>query len=335
MHLSVDDYVIVEGRNNKPQLAKILALKGGQVRVRLEKNAHLPTLRQIIDVEQRGVILNLGKSPYKGHVLGNSTHDLYQRTVEHPIAGPIHFFYRPEKEVGKAIGKAFVVAHNQLRKFGLEQLLEDAIVWEVYTGDGPGKYAGMYYPRQPDIETPVIRIRPEKMSPSFFPYVLNHELGHHMHFQYCMDHTNLNGAWVKLYKSTIQVTPVSSQHCKSICKAFESSGQSVNGFKRSLEEDDRKAFGKILSYIRSNHQLSPSDINILIASNNWEEVESCWPTQITEKDLKPLVSEYALKNPRELFAEAFAFYVTGTKLPRPAQALIEKTISYARTQFGR
>lgn len=329
MHIAVDDYLMVEGPNDKPQLAKAMAVKQGMVRVRLEKNSHIPALRQIIDVEQRGVVANFGPTPHK-----KVAPNLYTKTVPHQIVGDVHFFYKPEKESAQSLWRAFNMVHGKLKKNGLHRLIEDDIVWEILSGEGGGKYAGMYYPKQKGIETPVIKVRPEKMTAAYYPYVILHELGHHMHFAYCMDNDNLNGAWVKLFNRSIKVTPVSEKDCRLLCKAFESAGTSVNGFKRDLDDDQKKHFGKILSYIKTNHQLSPTEINILIASNNWAEVEACWPTQVTNKDLEPLVSEYATKHMRELLAESFALHYTGTTLPKSAASLLEKTVNYAKSQFG-
>lgn len=329
MHISVGDYLLVEGPKDKPQLAKAMAVKQGMVRVRIEKDAHLPDLRVIQDVEQRAVVANYGPTPHK-----KIAPNLYLKTVQHPVVGDVHFFYKPEPQAAQSLNRAFNMVHTKLKKNGLHHLIEDTIVWEVLSGEGGGKYAGMYYPKQKGLETPRIRVRPEKMPASSFPYVILHELGHHMHFAYCMDNDNLNGAWVKMYNRSIKVTPVSEKDCRALCKAFEASGTSVNGFKRDLDDDSKKNFGKILSYIRTNHQLSPTEINILISSNNWSEVEACWPTQVTNKDLEPMVSEYATKNMRELLAESFALHYGGTALPKAVVGLLEKTVNYAKSQFG-
>lgn len=335
MHIAVDDYLMVEGPNDKPQLAKAMAVKQGMVRVRLEKNSHIPSLRQIIDVEQRGVILNLGKKPHKGTVYGVPLGELYTRTVQHPIVGDVHFFYKPEKEAAQSLWRSFNMVHTKLKKNGLARLIEDEISWEVYGGDGNHKYSGMYYPSRKEGEAPRIKFRPESRVVTEYPYVILHELGHHLHFHYCSDNDQLNGAWVKLYNRSVKVKPVGAQECRAMCRAFEGAGSSVNAFKRELQDDDaKKNFAKILAYIKANHNLTPTEINILIASNNWKEVEACWPTQVTSKDLDPIISDYANKNVRETFAEAFSLHFCGTQFPSYVTGLLDKTINYAKSQFG-
>jgi hypothetical protein len=63
-------------------------------------------------------------------------------------------------------------------------------------------------------------------------------------------------------------------------------------------------------------------------------VEDLWPEKDVDKnELNPIVSEYACKNPEELFAEAFSFSLVGKKLPKSVGKLLDKTLSYAKDRI--
>lgn len=330
--MNKNDYLVVDTVSGTV-LAKVISVRNDSIHVLLEDGCHLPTTKQTMDIEAHDVVLNLGPNPRKGHVFGVDTTDLFVKTKTHDIVGDVHFFYKPSRESFESLWKAYNIVHNRLKKHGMERLLQDDLTWEVYSEEGGGKYAGMYVKSKHEDVAPVIRIRPEKMAAPQFPYVIAHELGHHLHFTYLQDSLPLNGAWIKLYNKSISVTPVTEQVCKNIKRMFHDSAVTVAEFKRTLDEEDRRAFAKILSHIKSHHQIDTKAIDVLLSSNNWASVEEMWPRQVSVKDLKPMVSEYGLKDWTELLAEAFAFYITGMSMPAPVTKLVERTLSYAKTQF--
>lgn len=326
-----NDYLIIDTLGGV-ELAKVQAiLSNRDLRVLLETGCHLPDTRQILDIERETIILNLGKSPRPGYVYGVSTNDLYVKTKQHDIVGDVHFFYKPTREVFSSLWKSFNIAERRLKKHGLGSLLTDDINWQIYSKESGGKYAG-FYSNHGDTKT--ISIHPEKMTAPEFPYVIAHELGHHFHFTYLYDSPPLNGAWIKLYTKSIKVTPVSKKDCNRIQQLFYLSDMTVQEFKKSLEDPgDQRSFAKICSWIKTNHQLDTKAINLLLGSNNWDSIKEMWPTQVSQKELAPVVSQYATTKWTELFAEAFAFYITGIALPKEVTRLIERSISYGRNRL--
>lgn len=328
-----NDYLVVDHPNNGVFLAKVLVVRPDEIHVLHTDGSHLQETRKSSDIDPEHVVLNLGPNPRKGHVFGVDTTDLYEKTKTHDLVGDVHFFYRPGKEAFESLWRAFNISSKQLSKYGLQRLLKDDIVWEVYSGDSGGKYSGMYTTRRE--APPVIKIRPEKMPASHYPYVINHELGHHLHYMYASNSDTLQAAWVKLYNKTISVKPVDAGTCANLREQFHDTARTVGEFRRALSEDEvlKVAFARILGYIKINHNIDVKAIDLLLSTNNWDAVEAMWPASVTTKDMEPLVSEYALKHWHELFAEAFAFHLTGTSLPANVQKLVEKTISYSKTQF--
>ena len=108
---------------------------------------------------------------------------------------------------------------------------------------------------------------------------------------------------------------------------------SIKRWTSSLEEDEDKAAARaILRWLRQNQSVRPFELDQLLMAGNFEEITTIWPKHSieTEQEIDPLVSEYATKARAELFAESWAFYFTGTKLPAAVTKLLEKTISIAR-----
>lgn len=328
------DYIVIEsGKSNA--LCRVVR-PGKSMNVVMMKDCHVPNLKQTQDIELGSVIANLGKSPRGGSVFGVDTHDLYIGTKPHDFAD-LHFFYKPEPETGQMILKAFSHAGRILDKHGLSRLHEDYVIWEIQAARkavGSVVIAGTYKTGKGE-SPPRASIRPEVMEPASYPYVIFHELGHHAHFTYFDDNEMLMSRWVKLYNRSIKVTPVDKQECSRFMKDFIESGLTTGKYRGSLESDeDKAAFGKIVAFIKQNHRVEPRHIDLLVSTNNQQEVEALWPTQVSVGSLEPLVSEYGAKHVKELIAESFALYLTKKQLPGTVLKLLEHTLSYVKDQFN-
>lgn len=331
---SKGDYIIVEnGKSN--QLCRVVR-PGQHMQVVMQKDCHIPGLKQSMEIDRANVIANLGKEPRGGTVFGVDTHDLYVGTKPHEFAD-LHFFYKPEPEKGALLMRAFTHVGKILDKHGLSRLYEDYIVWEIQAARkavGSVVMAGNYKAGRGEVP-PRAAIRPEVMEPVSYPYVILHELGHHAHFTYFDDNENIMSRWLKLYNRSIKVTPVDQRECTRLMKDFIESGLTTTKYRSTLEADeDKAAFGKIIAFIKQNHRIEPRYIDLLVSTNNQQEVEALWPTQVSIGSLDPLVSEYAAKKVSELWAEAFSFYLIKKQLPQVVVKLLEQTLSYIKVQFN-
>lgn len=335
-HPVTGDYLVIENHNLETSLVQVLKARQNEMLVIQQEGRHLPGRKKTATIKLEQVVLNLGKKPRQGHVFGVDVVDLFTKTKTHDIVGDVHFFYAPSKDVFNSLWSAFNIVHQRLRKHRLGRLLDDDIHWEIYSESGGGKYSGMYK-RVRTEEIPYIKIRPEKLKAPQYPYVIAHELGHHLHYTYLQDNHQLNTSWLKLYQKSIHVEPVNKQSCRELFEYCESrkdeEGLTINALRKGLDDVNKQTFNRILSYIRSNHSLTPANLDTFIASFSWDNIESVWPTQVTKKDLDPLVSQYACVSVDELFAESFAYYINGISLPKSVTNLIERTIEYSRAVF--
>lgn len=331
------DYILAESPEYKEAvLMKASGSRDGVVSGVLVKFQNIPELRTVLDVQAQNVILNLGPTPMRGKVYGHDVSNLYRGSVDHEHFGRLCFMYKPDPETKKSIVRGFNLAYKKLQKFGLEQLARDNIVWEI-NPPGKEKYAGMYIPAKTKAKVQVparIMIRPEILTAPEFPYVVLHELGHHLHSTY-MRSPKLEAAWIKLFNTSIKVVPVSRADCEQMLESLVAGEERPSAFRKSLEEDQQLMFRWIIRHISQNHSVTIRELDHLFEGEELDEIRQLWPQKaVPTKELDPIISEYATKSYRETLAEAFAMHLTGTQFPKHIIKLTERTIAYAKAQFG-
>src|ERR1700676_4867827 len=93
---------VVRGTEGKDKtfLFKVTSQHDGIVAGVLAKNSHIQTLRSTVEVPIKDIVLNLGATPYPGKVHGCDATNLFAGKKLHDEFGNIHFFYKPDPEVG-------------------------------------------------------------------------------------------------------------------------------------------------------------------------------------------------------------------------------------------
>ena len=105
----------------------------------------------------------------------------------------------------------------------------------------------------------------------------------------------------------------------------------MRGASGELPEEWTPHFKRILKEVRASAGLSPRELDKLLEAHKDDDVKAAWPTSglmLSEKH--PSVTEYALKNYHELFAESFAFSVLGRELPKRITKLMEASFAQLR-----
>lgn len=320
-----DYFIAKDGTTN--YVARALEDSKQSVEAVLEKLCHIPSVRHTLTVEQSNLVVNLGQRPQHGKVYGCDVTSLYYKKKDHPIFGPVYFFYKPDPQVVKDLWKSMDRVHNILKKRGLEFLL-DEIVWEVVP-HFKEKYSGMFIKSKGKLPNR-IQIRPEIMPASSYDYVLLHELGHHMHLNFATG-KQLNAHWLRLFNTSIRVATVRKEVSANLLEQLMEQEDLPSDFKSTLSEEDALSYKCIIRTIQSVNALSIKDLDTLFEAGSRDDIRKVWPLRtLPRKELSPVVSEYATKNYRELFAETFAFVLSKKKLPDPIVRLLEKSISYAK-----
>jgi hypothetical protein len=327
------DYVVVTSSNDgKTTLARVNSVSGGVAHCTLMKDAHILALRKELDVPLKQVVAVLdANDPHPGKVFGCDSEDIYRGKKSHDEVGPLFFFYKPAPENGEKIVKAFDKSVRILKEERLDFIIDPSqAVWEVHRYNGE-KYGGMYKrSRKPDKNPHRFIIKPEMWPPEDWPYVILHEYAHHLHSQF-MTSRKLNAAWVKLYNTSILVKDIDEKQTSRVLDNLLAQEALPSDFKGQLDEEDALTFKWILKALRAQHKLSIKELDTLFAADYRDDIRDLWPERVTSSDLAPLVTEYATKNVRELFAESFSYYLVGKEIPKSCVALLEKSMAYARS----
>lgn len=335
MIINPKDYLLAKLPSEKTSrskygLFKVKSVSDTSVIARFENNPHIKT--QVVEVPIKSLVLNLGPSPVEGKFLGVSTKNLYKKSIQHPDTGRVDFFVVPDKKDLTDLSRGLVDLHKSLKKHRLSFLLEEDTTLEIIDGRGL-KYAGLFMSSRDRDKVPS-RIRlcissshREKVGADQMLYVLAHEFGHALHYHHVKPNKELNSKWISLFKQTRSTRTIERNDLERFLKLLLKEG-SVKAATSELEAEDVPNFKLTLRWISVIHGLSKKDLDDLLESENSQDVKDVWPrVQIGDRDLKPLVSQYALKNYHELLAESFAYYLTGKKLPSSVLSLVEKTLS--------
>lgn len=333
MKIKKDDYIVVRPPKGRNFLVKVSSASDSVVSGIVERDCHIQERRTLIDVPVKDVVLNLGSEPAPGTVYGINLNHLYRGRKSHEAFGMINFFYRPKKEVTKELMKGFDKVERILNKNGLVKLIADNIVWEI-EAYAKEKYAGMYYRAKDEKSFARIKFKPEILPATQHPYVILHELGHHFHIHYLMKNHKLDAQWIKLYNTSIKVMNINKSVSQQLLDSLLEGDDRPSDLRGQLDEESTLAYKWILRVIQATHSLSVRELDRLFEADMKDEISNVWPLyNIRKKDLAPVVSEYATKNYRELVAESFSMHLIGKELPKNVIKLLEKSISYVKTQF--
>lgn len=317
----------------KAILARVLSVDGNSTVLRHCNEEHHSTVTAEVKVNQ--ILFNLGKTPSNLTLLGVDTNALYQETVDVPTFGPIHWLTKPSSEdLPKKVHSAAKRTASWLKENGLRGILDLNIVVEVRPKHG--KYAGCYrYSKDLNDKPGIVTLFPdnrEGASIDSLDYVFAHELGHLIDLQLLRNYPKHRAAWVSLYEETVTPKVPDAEWLDWVFDKLAASADFGTWRKACAEEEEGAAtFKLVLAYWKRTSRLSSYDIDALLQAEEHAAIAKRKPkhSQLADAKLAPLVSEYACKNVKELFAESFAFYVCDKKLPSKVTALIERALPLA------
>lgn len=335
LNLKEGDYVLLTEKADKPKLtfAKIEFIDGDNLGCVDVKDMHLPKLRRGFDANPDSVLSIVDPKHPKFH---NNYASIFHRSVLNEDFGLLNWFYEPEEEIRDKLTAAFKHVVDALEKKELGFIIQPTTcAWEIYPYGGE-QYAGYYKRnRKPEKNPHRLAIIPEHTDydHSWYSYVIFHELAHHMHSEFVTGR-KLNAKWIDLYSTSVPSRDIGEADTKRILEALLAQQDLPSDFKGQLEEADQEAYKLILKAIKQQHKLGVKELNVLFVAEFTDQIRALWPETVIANDLNPLVTKYATKNYRELFAEAFAYHMSGRELPEEVKELVEESIAYAKAVGG-
>ena len=312
---------------------------GKEVIGRLEEYPHIKQVT--VTPKATDVFINLGRTPRPGKAYGFDLEAIYLGPKEHDVFGELHFFTNPDEKATKQLWSSLDDVAKRLKKHSLSKLVDLPCVYEVTPKHG--KYAGMFY-HSGDLEKVPHRIQIsigektlETASIPNYTYVMMHELGHMVHLHCLKNYPKLNAQWIEMYTQTIGPLSIEADRCKEIGAAVATTEGGLKAYMSEADDEAKAELKLILKWIKEVKSLTAKELDQLIAADTKSAMrafKASWPqVDIASKDLKPMVSEYACRNVKELFAEAFAFYMCDKKLPDRIIELLEKSLTLVRGEL--
>lgn len=329
------DFVIAQPAGaGKNFLFKVSGVdKQGIVVGTLEKDSHLRALRKTVEVPKSDIIVNLGHDPKPGKAYDCDLTSIYKGRKTHEDFGTLYWFYKPDTEVGERIFKSFDKCARILKKQRLDFTIQpDLGIWEIQKYKDE-KFCGLYkHSRDPSKNPHRFIFRPEMVEPKDYAWVILHEHAHHIEREF-MHSKALRGQWVQLYNSTILVEDIDKKTCNELLDEILVQEALPSDYKGQLDDDSKIALKWILKHIKQQHKLSIRELDMLFDAGMKDDIRDVWPDNgVSMNDLKPLVTDYATKSWKELFAESVSLYLTGIVLPKSVVTLVERSLSHVRTQ---
>jgi hypothetical protein len=157
---------------------------------------------------------------------------------------------------------------------------------------------------------------------SEMPYIFGHEYGHGIWFRHFTPRKRL--AWIKLYHESVALSDLSKRDLEMMLDDLKSAGDSAS-YMKACEGDMLVAVKAIFRHIKQVHSIDRHHFDlILMLDEEGTRADDYWPKHLEISEKNVLLTDYAKKNPEELFAETFAMWICGKKLPKRLAALLDK-----------
>lgn len=317
INVSKDDYIIV--RNGAKNIL-CLAINPERNRAVIDKTlAHDET--KYVEYDEKSLVANLGKKPLAGQKVYGVSIEPFNRIVDTDI-GQMFLFRKLNKLERKALMSAIKRTYSKMKSLGLDVFP----ITEIVVRPKHGKYAGSYTFRVKMSEvTDSIQLHPETFDDvKYNAYILYHEFGHAVWYKRIP--MKLKAKWIVMYEKRIEQLNILKDRLTPMLDDILSYEGTLMEYQKELEEEDRLVLKEVLSNYKRYHKLDMRALSILMSEDK-DTFASMWPKRASIiSSIKEDISAYAMVSPEELFAECFAFYMTGKMLPKDATKLLEKSL---------
>lgn len=318
--MEIKQGVYVIGNDGKKNwLMQVSSVNDGMVYGHLDSNrAYAPQqgefmLKQIVAV--------LGDKPAPGSAYG-CTIEPFCRTLVHPEWGNVHWHLQMPKTEKLALKNALDSVAKKLNRAKLFAFVAEGAL-ELEVRPPKGRYTGMYHYKIKNGENlDRMILRPKMGVP--MDYVVAHESGHGVWYRLLTP--SQHARWIRLYHSYTKMQEFEPHHLRKLRDDYIADSVPVRDFRGQLEEAQVLLFDNLISTLCGNTRLTTRHLDVLAETASLETIKESWPTHIEDSDFEIAVTEYGTNNPEEFFAETFAYWLLGQKLPKRVQAAMDNTV---------
>lgn len=315
-----DDYIIVM-IGKKPKLCFAHSPKRNTAYIEETMKLDEP---QTVEYTAETLIANLGKDPAPGKAYGVDVQPHFG-DYKTPM-GQMHVYRKMTDSEKDSVNIAIKKMHKKVSEAGLSKVFPFTRL-EIL--NAKGKWAGSYtISFKSGTPEDMVRLHPKILDDQIYnQYIFAHEIGHGIWYKFVPE--KIRAEWLEVYNNMTKVSKAKKSEMEDLCTSLVSSQQSVREFQRDIEEDEAALFKEALAYLKKHHKLSPEDVNVLLNQNS-KMLASIWPTSASISSVSSLMGEYATVSVQEMFAEAFAYFMTGKDLQKTVRKLLEKTLKAAQ-----
>lgn len=313
---SSDDYLIVK-QGSKHEFGTAI----GKNKLLLEKGVESDDTSKTIDFEDSDVVGNFGPEVVPGTSAFGITMNPYEFSIEDKKWGTIHFYRKIKDDREMKYFKAMLKkVYDQLAKINATGFLP--ITTKVLPQKG--KKAGWYnfnFKNGDSMGLLPVDFRDQEYN----LYVLMHEAAHGIWFRQVPKDVQVK--WIDVYEDRIKVHSADKKKLKRLATEAAGCAEGIGSYiKNECEGEDVDIMKECLAYVKRVHKLTSKQLEMYIEQNGTKSILKFWPKATDIGKPVPDVSEYATESYEEFFAETFAYYMTGKKLPKDVKKLLKSTI---------
>jgi predicted metal-dependent hydrolase len=283
-----------------------------------------------LDIEignDSALLANLGQEPLPGTAYGCQIRKLHSRT-EHSFWGSISIMRVMAEDERNVLKEALTDGYNCLARIGFKNAI---VLDNLMITDAKGRYAGYY---KQDKQGNHICLQPKQFEPKECSYIVNHELAHSIWYQLMSE--SARAEWVQLYTEYIDTYKTPEEQMAEVIDIVSAQSRHLDEYYELLEELEGgiEIFDGLVFALMDIHLLDRQDLDLYLWSLSSKKRKRVLERSVSnisriagEVSSSFPVSEYASKNTREFFAEAYSHYISFPhNIPDDVEELLKRTI---------
>lgn len=312
MKYGKDDYVVVEVEG-KTHFG--LAYAKGKL---LKEDGMETHDQQTIEFKSSEMLANLGKTPKIGGKVYGQTIIIYldDLAVGWPIK--VDIFREIDDREKRCLIKAFKKAKEILEKhdaFGFASCLS-----KIQVKPNVSKMQGAYHSKtgQEGFEDILLLTPTDLTNVDELVYYILHESSHGVWFRQLP--RDYRARWSSSFNKRNDINRYGETELQELADIVVEISKTGVRFKDMMKElksenpDEHDAFKEVIAYVKKVHHIDTEEFESL-ALNKPDKFKELWPVVTDNPMFKVDVTEYAMKNVKEFFAESFSYFLLGRKLP--------------------
>lgn len=325
--IELGEVVVVLLRDTRKKIAgEVVARNKNEIRIEVSDKYGETDTHDLKLGEDSTLLTNLGDAPLAGSVYGCQIRKIHKRT-NHSFWGNITFFREMDDEENDALKYAMKKTFSTLKQLGLERSihLDNLIIL-----DAKGRYAGWY---KQDRQGNHICYQPKEINRESSTFLMQHEMAHAIWFQ--VMRPSAQAKWVHLYNEFTKVEKLPEQQLSEVMEVVIAQPRRLDEYYDLVSEIDygEEWLKNLEDSLRSIHLFDRDDLDLYLWSLDNKKRQRALEraalnlTHLSGEHVEFPISDYAGKNTKEFFAEAYCHALCmPSRVPEEVMDLLRDTV---------